>query len=113
MSATSTDAVNGSQLNDTNNRVTDVENRVTGVENRVTTVEGDVNNIKTDITKIDTRVTNVEGDVKNIRTDITNITNVTDRAVTYDGKTGDPKTLIKLQGPSLTQSMRSRMTSSR
>ncbi|MBB3145041.1 autotransporter adhesin [Phyllobacterium trifolii] len=99
VSATSTDAVNGSQLNDTNNRVTDVENRVTGVENRVTTVEGDVNNIKTDITKIDTRVTNVEGDVKNIRTDITNITNVTDRAVTYDGKTGDPKTLIKLEGP--------------
>lgn len=92
VSATSTDAVNGSQLNDTNNRVTDVENRVTSVE-------GDVKNIKTDITKIENRVTNVEGDVKNIRTDITNITNVTDRAVTYDGKTGDPKTLIKLEGP--------------
>ena len=96
MSATSTDAVNGSQLNDTNVRVTDVENRVTGVENRVTTVEGDVNNIKTDITKIDTRVTKVEGDITNLTT---NVGSLTDRAVTYDGKTGDPKTLIKLEGP--------------
>ncbi len=88
LSATSTDAVNGSQLNDTNVRVTDVENRVTGVE-------GDVKNIKTDITKIDTRVTKVEGDITNLTT---NVGSLTDRAVTYDGKTGDPKTLIKLQG---------------
>jgi autotransporter adhesin len=35
LSATSTQAVNGSQLNATNTRVTNVENRVTNIENRV------------------------------------------------------------------------------
>jgi archaellum component FlaC len=88
LSEKSTDAVNGSQLNDTNNRVTNVENRIT-------TVEGDVINI-------DNRLTTVEGDVNNIKTDIANITtdvgSLTDRAVQYDGKTGDPKALITLQG---------------
>ncbi len=52
ISDSSTDAINGSQLNDTNNRVTNVENRVT-------TIEGDVNNIKNDITTIKGDITNI------------------------------------------------------
>ncbi len=59
INANSTDAINGSQLNDTNNRVTSVENRVTSVENRVTTIEGDVTNIKNDITTIKGDITNI------------------------------------------------------
>ncbi len=59
ISDSSTDAINGSQLYDTNNRVTNVENKVTDVENRVTTIEGDVTNIKNDITTIKGDITNI------------------------------------------------------
>lgn len=39
VNATSTDAVNGSQLNDTNTNITNVDNRVTNVDNRVTNID--------------------------------------------------------------------------
>ncbi|MBB4864102.1 autotransporter adhesin [Pseudomonas nitritireducens] len=41
LSPTSTDAVNGSQLNQTNQNVTNVDNRVSNVDNRVSNVFGD------------------------------------------------------------------------
>ena len=49
----STDAVNGSQLNDTNNRVTNVENKVNNIQK-------DITNIHTDITNINGRMDQIE-----------------------------------------------------
>ncbi|MDN6859917.1 hypothetical protein QO207_25290, partial [Pseudomonas sp. CAN2814] len=42
LSADSTDAVNGSQLFDTNENVANIDNRVTNVEGDITTIQGDV-----------------------------------------------------------------------
>ena len=53
ISDTSTDAVNGSQLKKTNDRVTQVENDVKNIQGDITTIKGDV-------TKLDNRVTEVE-----------------------------------------------------
>ncbi|OVZ61750.1 hypothetical protein CDO44_05655 [Pigmentiphaga sp. NML080357] len=39
VNATSTDAVNGSQLNETNTNITNVDNRVTNVDNRITNID--------------------------------------------------------------------------
>lgn len=52
VSATSTDAVNGSQLYNTNQRVSTVETRVDGVENRVTSVENRVDKMDSRIDKV-------------------------------------------------------------
>ncbi|WP_278673942.1 ESPR-type extended signal peptide-containing protein [Acidaminococcus fermentans] len=48
----STDAVNGGQLHQTNQRVTNVENRMDGVENRVDRVENRVDNLDNRIDKV-------------------------------------------------------------
>lgn len=48
----STDAVNGGQLNATNQRVTTVENRMDGVENRMDRVENRVDNLDNRIDKV-------------------------------------------------------------
>ncbi|XOQ26035.1 MAG: hypothetical protein ACFWTM_06795 [Mitsuokella multacida] len=52
LSAASTDAVNGSQLYSTNQRVSTVENRVDGVENRVSSVENRVDKMDSRIDKV-------------------------------------------------------------
>ena len=52
VSAASTDAVNGSQLYNTNQRVSTVETRVDGVENRVTNVENRVDKMDSRIDKV-------------------------------------------------------------
>lgn len=52
VSAASTDAVNGSQLYSTNQRVSTVENRVDGVENRVSSVENRVDKMDSRIDKV-------------------------------------------------------------
>lgn len=85
LSETSTDAVNGSQLHATNQRVDQIDNRLT-------TVEGDITTIKGDITNLDNRVTNIEEGVAA----------VTDRAVVYDGAVGSPKDRITLAGQTST-----------
>jgi autotransporter adhesin len=66
LSATSTDAVNGSQLYATNQQVTNNTTAIAGLNNRVTTVEGDVATLTTNVTNLDNRVTNVEGTVNNL-----------------------------------------------
>ncbi|HEY0335304.1 MAG TPA: ESPR-type extended signal peptide-containing protein, partial [Stenotrophomonas sp.] len=65
LGATSTDAINGSQLNATNqavdqldNRVTNVDDRVTNVDNRVTTVDGRVTNVDSRVTNLGDQITN-------------------------------------------------------
>ena len=59
LSATSTEAVNGSQLYATNQQVSTNTTSITNLDGRVTTVEGDVTNL-------DGRVTTVEGSVTSL-----------------------------------------------
>lgn len=59
VSATSTDAVNGSQLHETNVKV---DQNTTAINN----VQGDITDIKVDVANIDNRVTNVEGTVNEL-----------------------------------------------
>ena len=59
LSATSTEAVNGSQLYATNQQVSANATSITNLDGRVTTVEGDVTNL-------DGRVTTVEGSVTSL-----------------------------------------------
>ncbi|CUJ70162.1 Adhesin yadA precursor [Achromobacter xylosoxidans] len=93
MAATSTDAVNGSQLFQTNANVTANTNAIaqntadiatnstaiSNVDNRVTTAEGN-------ITNLDGRVTTVAGSVTNLQTQITNGTT---GLVRQDAATGE------------------------
>lgn len=58
--ATSTDAVNGSQLHATNQEVAKLDSRVDTVETNITNLQGDVTNL-------DNRMTTVEGDITNIK----------------------------------------------
>ena len=74
----STDAVNGSQLDATNNRVTKNEGDITNLDNRVTKTEGDITNLDNrvtknegDITNLDNRVTKNEGDITNLDNRVT------------------------------------------
>ena len=74
ISNTSKDAINGSQLNTTNNRVTSVETKINTIEGDITEIKGDINKINTTlnehttqinqntqkITELDDRVTEVE-----------------------------------------------------
>nr|WP_298152069.1 YadA-like family protein [uncultured Pseudoxanthomonas sp.] len=69
LSATSTDAVNGSQLYATNQAID-------ALDGRVTTVEGDVANLTETVGGFDSRITNVEGDVANL----------TETVNTFDGR---------------------------
>ena len=56
----SKDAVNGSQLNKTNNRVTNVENKVKNIQNDITNINTNIQNIGDKVTNLDTRVTKIE-----------------------------------------------------
>ena len=74
ISETSTDAINGSQLNDTNNRVTKVEGDITDIKGDIKDIKGNIKDINTklaehttqinqntqNITNLDNRVTEVE-----------------------------------------------------
>ncbi len=112
ISETSTDAINGSQLNDTNNRVTNVENRVTKVEGDITEIKGDIKNINTtlkdhttqinqnaqNITNLDNRVTEVEktaGKHSSVSTEDSNI--IIDKGTNAAGGTDYKLSLNKNQ----------------
>jgi len=80
VSATSTDAVNGSQLHATNQQVdintddiAELDGRVSGVEGDVSSIRGDINNIRGDVTNIKGDITNIKGDITTIQGDITNL----------------------------------------
>ncbi|MCB5703698.1 S-layer homology domain-containing protein, partial [Megasphaera elsdenii] len=66
ISDTSTDAVNGSQLKKTNDRVTNVENDVKNIQGDITNIKGDITNIKGDITTIKGDVTNLDNRVTKV-----------------------------------------------
>ncbi|MGV2288683.1 ESPR-type extended signal peptide-containing protein [Trinickia sp. YCB016] len=56
LSATSTDAVTGRQLNTTNTNVTNLTNTVSGIGTRVTTAEGDISDLDTRVTVNNTAI---------------------------------------------------------
>ncbi|WP_303623509.1 ESPR-type extended signal peptide-containing protein, partial [Paraburkholderia youngii] len=77
LSATSTDAVNGSQLYATNQGVTQNAANIAGLDGRVTqnataigSMDTRITQNETNITSIDGRVTNIEGSVQNIANDL-------------------------------------------
>ena len=92
ISNTSTDAVNGSQLKETNDRVTNVENNVKNIQGDITNIKGDITNIKGDITTIKgdvtilgDRVTKVEQEAGK-HTKVVNGSNVTVEETDQDGQ---------------------------
>ena len=92
ISDTSTDAVNGSQLKETNDRVTNVENNVKNIQGDITNIKGDITNIKGDITTIKgdvtilgDRVTKVEQEAGK-HTKVVNGSNVTVEETDQDGQ---------------------------
>ena len=78
ISETSTDAINGSQLNDTNNRVTKVEGDITNIK-------GDIKDIKVDITNINTKL---DEHTTQINQNTQNITNLDNRVTEVEKTAG-------------------------
>jgi len=102
VSATSTDAVNGSQLHGVSQSIAD---HLGGgaVVNGDGTVTGPTYQVQGDsYTTVYNAFEAVDGEITNINTRIENIDSsigeVTDRAVRYDGAEGDPKDVITLEG---------------
>jgi len=82
VAAGSKEAVNGGQLDTTNQAVAQnashigaLDGRVTTAEGNITTIQGDVSTINTNISNLDGRVTQNEGDITTLNTNVTNITN--------------------------------------
>ena len=81
LSATSKDAVNGSQLYATNQQVaqntTNIAGNTTAITNldaRVTTNEGNISTLNTNVSNIDARVTQNTTSITSLQGDVTNIT---------------------------------------
>jgi autotransporter adhesin len=73
LSSTSTEAVNGSQLFATNERVTRSEGDIVNLDGRVTRNEGDIVTIGDRVTGAETNITRIDGRVTTAETNITNI----------------------------------------
>ncbi len=84
LSATSSDAVNGSQLFDTNTNVATNTTDISNLDGRVTTNEGN-------ITNLDGRVTTNEGNITTINTRLDGLADGTVGLVTYDDASGTVK----------------------
>ncbi|WP_183707044.1 beta strand repeat-containing protein, partial [Paraburkholderia tropica] len=100
LSATSTDAVNGSQLYATNSTVsnlagdvTTLQGNVTTLQGNVTTLQGNVTTLQGDVTTLQGNMTTLQGDVSNIAGSITNINGQLADAVAYDSSAHDSVTL--------------------
>ncbi|MFM0556253.1 YadA-like family protein, partial [Paraburkholderia sediminicola] len=75
VSATSVDAVNGSQLYATNQNVANVSNTVNNLSGDVTNIAGNVTNLSNTVNNLSNNVTNIAGNVTNISNTVNNITN--------------------------------------
>ncbi len=73
ISKDSKDAINGSQLNDTNNRVTNVENRVTKVEGDINEIKGNIENINTTLEKHTTQINQNTQNITNLDNRVTEV----------------------------------------
>src|SRR6202012_5273278 len=93
LSATSTEAVNGSQLFATNERVTKNEGEINNLEGRESSNEGDIIAIGDRVTSTETNITNLDGRVTTNEADIVDIRNQLARVsiglVKQDEATGD------------------------
>ncbi|RQM46209.1 hypothetical protein EHZ19_20500 [Paraburkholderia bannensis] len=100
LSATSKDAVNGSQLYATNSTVsnlagdvTTLQGNVTTLQGNVTTLQGNVTTLQGDVTTLQGNMTTLQGDVSNLAGSITNINGQLADAVAYDSSAHDSVTL--------------------
>ncbi|WP_409934752.1 YadA family autotransporter adhesin [Paraburkholderia sp. BCC1884] len=66
VNATSTDAVNGSQLSATNDRILAGESAITSLDTRLTQSASDISNLNTNVNHLDGRVATVETSVTNL-----------------------------------------------
>ena len=85
ISDTSTDAVNGSQLKATNDRVSKVEGDITNIKSDITDIKGDITDIKGDVKNLGDRVTKVEQEAGK-HTKVVNGSNVTVEETDQDGQ---------------------------
>ena len=85
ISSTSTDAVNGSQLKATNDRVSQVEGNITEIKGDITNIKSDITNIKGDVKNLGDRVTKVEQEAGK-HTKVVNGSNVTVEETDQDGQ---------------------------
>ena len=85
ISSTSTDAVNGSQLKATNDRVSQVEGNITEIKGDITNIKFDITNIKGDVKNLGDRVTKVEQEAGK-HTKVVNGSNVTVEETDQDGQ---------------------------
>ena len=104
ISDTSTDAINGSQLNDTNNRVTNVENRVTTIEGDVKNIKNDITTIKGDITTINNKV---DANTQKIEKNTQDITKLDDRVTEVEKVAGKHSTVTQGNNITVTESTNS------
>ncbi len=75
VSAKSTDAINGSQLQATNDRVQKVEGDITNINADITDIKDNITTINSNIDNINTEINNIQGDITEIKGDITTINN--------------------------------------
>ena len=85
ISDTSTDAVNGSQLKATNDRVSKVEGDITNIKSDITDIKGNITDIKGDVKNLGDRVTKVEQEAGK-HTKVVNGSNVTVEETDQDGQ---------------------------
>ena len=86
LSSTSTDAVNGSQLNATNIQVAGNAANITTNAGKISTLETTVGGINTNVTNLDTRVGTAEGNITTLNSTVEGInTNVTNLTTTVNG----------------------------
>ena len=85
ISSTSTDAVNGSQLKATNDRVSQVEGNITEIKGDITNIKSDITDIKGDVKNLGDRVTKVEQEAGK-HTKVVNGSNVTVEETDQDGQ---------------------------
>ena len=75
ISSTSTDAINGSQLKETNDKVANIDSRVTKVEGGIKTINGKIDNINTEINNINTTLDNHTTQINQNTQDISSLNN--------------------------------------
>ena len=88
ISATSTDAINGSQLHETNERVAKVEGDISNINTEITSIKGNITTINNRIDGIDAEITEinnkVETNTQNIATNTENISKLNVRVANVE-----------------------------
>ncbi|WP_233271610.1 beta strand repeat-containing protein [Paraburkholderia acidiphila] len=93
VTASSTDAVNGSELFATNTQVTANATNITNLQGQVTTLQGNVTTLQGNVTTLQGNVTTLQGNITTINGQITNIQGQLADAVMYDSSAHSSVTL--------------------